>query len=183
MFYNLPAIASHPTFSRWGMASQDQPRVSRVCGLSRHARRGTDEPSRRGAERFACTGIRGLQLLVIDNGETNVVEQTEPAARGQGELDAARIARHLPPVDAVKTEPVSYQSLGCGRAVQRAAGQCQRMVTEERQNAASAQQPVRLRNPDKGVAPDRGAVFGHGKVVRAIGPRHLLCVAVNPGDV
>jgi len=57
------------------------------------------------------------------------------------------------------------------------------MVTEECQHAASAQQPVCLGDPKKGVAPDRGAVLGHGKVEQVIGPRHLLCVAVNPGDV
>ena len=40
-------------------------------------------PAGGGAERFACTGIRGLQLLVVDNVETNAVEQAEPAAVGR----------------------------------------------------------------------------------------------------
>ena len=78
-------------------------------------------PTGGGAERFACTWVRRLQLLVVDDVEADAVEQAEPAARGQGELDAGRIELHLPPVDAVKTEPISHQDFGCGRAVERSA--------------------------------------------------------------
>ena len=140
-------------------------------------------PTGRGAERLAGTGVRCLQFLVVDDVKANAVEQAEPAGRGQGELDAAWIDLHLLPVDAVKTKPISHQSLGGGRAVERGAGQRQRVVAEESQHAAGAQQPVRLGDPDKGVAPDRGPVFGNGKIVRTIGPRYLLGVAMNPADV
>ena len=96
-------------------------------------------PAGRGAERFACPRIRGLQLLIVDDVEPDAVEQAEPAARVQGELDAARIERHLLPVDAVEAEPIAHQRFGGGRAIERGAGQGQWVIAEERQHAAGAQ--------------------------------------------